>query len=205
MAKSLAVEPNRWTPLDNLHYYESDPDTYYTLFENHRTLPHAWCVWRATQLDESQALQAIRNGQLADGATFDPTTTAVMDAPLPAAWSDHSPQHAEVTLDHPVAPRRLLVRTPDTCLLVIAEVFYPWWRAQIDGKSADVYRVNHAMIGVAVPPGSHVVSLALRPTSVWIGGTISIVSLVIAIVIVAGGKGQRRRAPTVTGAPVGSQ
>ena len=43
----------------------------------------------------------------------------------------------------------------------------------MDDADLDVVRVNHAMVGIAVPPGSHVVRLRLEPTSIWIGAGIS--------------------------------
>ena len=67
------------------------------------------------------------------------------------------------------------MRSDDPCVLMLSEVYYPWWRASVDDVDVGIVRVNHTMVGVAVPPGSHVVRLRLQPTSVWIGGVISVV------------------------------
>jgi uncharacterized membrane protein YfhO len=64
-------------------------------------------------------------------------------------------------------------------MLVLSEVYYPWWRASIDGEPVEVVRVNHAMVGVAMPRGSHVVRLSIEPTSVWIGGAITGAGVVV--------------------------
>jgi hypothetical protein len=45
--------------------------------------------------------------------------------------------------------------------------------------SANWSRVNYAMIGVPIPPGIHRVRLSIWPTSVWVGMTISVASLLV--------------------------
>jgi hypothetical protein len=47
--------------------------------------------------------------------------------------------------------------------LILSQVWYPGWRATLDGKAAPLYRTNHALLGLAVPPGRH--SLKLEMTS----------------------------------------
>jgi uncharacterized membrane protein YfhO len=63
--------------------------------------------------------------------------------------------------------------------MVIGEVYYPWWRVSVDGKPVELGRVNYTMLGVTVPPGSHVVRLSMAPVSVWIGGAISGLGLLL--------------------------
>jgi uncharacterized membrane protein YfhO len=82
---------------------------------------------------------------------------------------------AEVVADSD--QRRYLVRADAPCLLVLGEVFYPWWRATLDDADAEIARVNHAMLGVAVPAGTHVIRLRLTPRSVQLGGALTLISL----------------------------
>jgi uncharacterized membrane protein YfhO len=58
-------------------------------------------------------------------------------------------------------------------------VYYPWWRASVDDRDVEIARVNHTMIGIPVPPGSHVVRLRLDPASIWWGGGMSVMSLIV--------------------------
>ena len=48
-------------------------------------------------------------------------------------------------------------RTPR--LLVVTNVYYPYWKATIDGTSVPVHRVDYAFTGVIVPEGDHTVRL----------------------------------------------
>jgi len=90
------------------------------------------------------------------------------------------------------------IQVPVTLLkgISISEQYYPWWRAAVDDTSVRVSRVNYAMIGVPIPPGIHRVRLAIRPTSVWIGVTVSVVSLLVWMgLVVSVWRRQRDREP----------
>ena len=50
---------------------------------------------------------------------------------------------------------RIHLNAPRDCLAVIAESYYPYWRAEVDGKPAEVLRVSCALMGVNLPAGTH--------------------------------------------------
>jgi hypothetical protein len=54
-------------------------------------------------------------------------------------------------------------------LLVIAEGFDAGWRAELDGSPANITRVNHLAMGIALGPGSHRVSLSYAPRGFAVG------------------------------------
>jgi uncharacterized membrane protein YfhO len=74
-------------------------------------------------------------------------------------------------------------------LLVVSDAWYPGWTATVDGKPADVERVNYVFRGVRVGPGAHRVEFAYRPLSWRIGW---IVSLLAVLAIAAAGLAPRR-------------
>jgi len=173
LAGDLERQPDRWQPIENLHYYESDPDTHYTLFRNLRALPRAWCVYHAVQVSQPEALSAIRVGRLPGGGAFDPSQSALAESGSMAGWHEGTAAGAGEVVVERTSQNRYVVRSSTPCLLVIGEVYYPWWRVSIDDKPVELGRVNYTMLGVTVPPGSHVVRLSMAPVSVWIGGAIS--------------------------------
>jgi uncharacterized membrane protein YfhO len=50
---------------------------------------------------------------------------------------------------------RIEVRAEGPGVLVLAESWDPGWTAEVDGRAADVVRVNHVQMGVPLPPGMH--------------------------------------------------
>ena len=51
-------------------------------------------------------------------------------------------------------------------VVVFSEVYYPGWKATIDGQPAEIGRVNYILRAVSVKPGKHTVVLDFHPTSI---------------------------------------
>jgi hypothetical protein len=66
-------------------------------------------------------------------------------------------------------------------MLMVAENWYPDWRATVDGREAVVRRVDHALIGVELPPGAREVQLRFESSAYRTGQWISAASLLIAL------------------------
>ena len=50
-------------------------------------------------------------------------------------------------------------------LVVIADLWDAGWRATVDGSEARVWRVDHALRGVVVPAGRHLIAYRFTPSS----------------------------------------
>ena len=55
------------------------------------------------------------------------------------------------------------VDAPDGGLLLLNDVWHPWWHATLDGKPVDMLRANVIFRAVALPPGPHQVHFAFEP------------------------------------------
>ncbi len=72
-------------------------------------------------------------------------------------------------------------------ILVFSEVYYPGWTATIDGKPAELGRVNYILRALQMPAGKHQVQLAFFPKSVDTTETIAYITYVVLLLIVVGG------------------
>jgi hypothetical protein len=68
----------------------------------------------------------------------------------------------------------LRVRAGAPAILCLSEIWYPGWEARVDGRLADVLRVNGIFRGVRVPAGEHDVALRFKPKSLRFGAGIAI-------------------------------
>ena len=162
------------------------------VFENAEALPRAFLVpWKGIRIREtpSEVLDILRD------PTFDPRRFVLLDRqvdrPLAKRGRRGAPPRVELEI---VGHRRLLhVSTPSPAILVISELAYPGWQVTLDGRSAELLTVDHALQGVAVPRGEHRVELRFDPGTVRWGARIS--SLAVLVVAGCGVRGIFRRGP----------
>lgn len=64
-------------------------------------------------------------------------------------------------------------------LLILADLFYPGWRAELDGQPVEILRVNYVLRGIALPPGEHRVVFRFAPTSLYTGLGMTLAGLVV--------------------------
>ncbi|HJX37075.1 MAG TPA: YfhO family protein, partial [Anaerolineae bacterium] len=66
-------------------------------------------------------------------------------------------------------------------LVVLSEVYYPGWKALVDGVEREIYRANYAFRAVPVESGSHHVELVYDPPSVKTGLGLSACALAVIV------------------------
>ncbi|MDO8691068.1 MAG: YfhO family protein [Dehalococcoidia bacterium] len=69
-------------------------------------------------------------------------------------------------------------------VLVLSEVYFPGWRALLDGRETRIVRTNYLLRGIAIPAGPHVVEMAYQPDSFKAGSLVSLGALFVILCIV---------------------
>ena len=69
-------------------------------------------------------------------------------------------------------------------LLILGDLYYPGWKAYIDGGEVKIYPVNYVMRGVFIPKGRHTVEFIYRPKSFLTRVTISLLTVCITISVI---------------------
>jgi SAM-dependent methyltransferase len=166
------VEAPRWTRLGEVERV--------AVFENSRALPRAWLAAAEKVGPETQHLEIIRSGRLPDGSAWNPMESVLVESALGLGETAPAQGRAEITRHE---PNRVEVKTESVArsILVLADNFYPGWRAKVDGRRAKISRVNYNQRGVIVPAGSHTVSFVYQPKSVLYGLIISVAALLVLI------------------------
>lgn len=104
-------------------------------------------------------------------STLDPSARAVADRRFSDILGSDipSPAPGDTIFETSYAPDRLTysARTANGALAVFSEVYFPWgWECTIDGKPAEIGRVNYILRAVRIPAGKHAVEMTFKPASV---------------------------------------
>lgn len=162
--------------------FEGDPEV--NVYRNTTALPRAFLVQRATVAGSQEEAWAMIHQ-----AGFDPATSVVLEAGRPL---DGDAAGGELRVERYEPDRiELAVDSPAEGYLVLSDPFYPGWLAELDGSPAEILRANYAFRAVAVPAGSHTVTMTFRPAS-WIAG-LAISLATLAALAAAGFVWLRRR------------
>jgi uncharacterized membrane protein YfhO len=92
------------------------------------------------------------------------------------------------------SPHRVRLETTVTepALLVLSDTYARGWRAWDNGRPVAILRTNHALRGVYLTPGSHVVEFRYRQPAFWVG--LSVTGGTVLALLVGGVLAWRRRA-----------
>ena len=82
-------------------------------------------------------------------------------------------------------PNRVLLNydAPEEAFLYASDVFYPGWRAYVDGRRTEVMRANVAFRAIKVPPGRHTVTFRYVPMSFYGGLALTCIGIILCVVM----------------------
>jgi hypothetical protein len=139
-------------------------------------LPRAWLVDQAEIIgDEQQTLDRLKQ------PAFSPRTTVVLVEPAQLSLT-----HTDVSLSDCHIKRvndqhlRIECDASRNCILVLSEIYYPGWRALVDGQPTALVRANYTLTALELPRGKHTVEYVYKPASFTIGCIWTIFSLLAA-------------------------
>jgi Bacterial membrane protein YfhO len=151
------------------------------IYQNARALPRVWLAPEVRVFDDDTMLQIIRTGILPGGSKWDPLHTVMAETPTPLATGAQNVSTQITSYE----PNRIKVQAhaDAPAVLVLSENYYPGWRVEVDGESAELLRVNYALRGVVIPAGDHQVSFVYRPWSIMGGLLLSLVTLAALVIL----------------------
>jgi hypothetical protein len=144
----------------NTRYIVTGPDQ---VSLNDQALGNAWFVDSITFVDTpNQEMDALDH--------INPATTAVADKQFANAIGKFAPkQPGDTIFETSYAPDQLTysAHSAKGGLAVFSEVYFPWgWNCTINGKPAEIARVNYLLRAVNIPAGDSTIELTFKPQSV---------------------------------------
>ena len=139
---------------------------------------NAWFVDNVKYVDNA-------NQEIEEIGMVDPYYTAVVDKKFKSALKDETicqQPDGESTIElKTYLPNQLVyeVNAAKAGVIVFSEVYYPDWKATIDGQPADIARADYVLRAMYVPAGKHTIEMTFKPTSVRTTETIAYIALFI--------------------------
>lgn len=152
------------------------------VYENRRVLPRAWLTYQVeVQPDAGERIKRLYD------PTFYMAGTALLSQPLPASSVLPGSPVAEsdsATITR-YEPEYVEVKTVSSSasLLVLSDLAFPGWEAEVDGQAAPILTADHALRAVYLPVGEHIVRFVYRPLSFTLGAIVSLISLISLVMI----------------------
>ena len=165
----------------------------YVIFNRHleanpRACGPAWLVDSVRYVDGARAeIDGLKGLDTRHAAVADRSFAAVLGEAAATAPGDtvvlasHTPNKLEYT-----------VKSARGGILVCSEVWFPWgWQATIDGKDAQIGRVDYVLRALKVPAGTHKVSMVFDPQSMHTTSATAYASIILVYILVLAALGVR--------------
>jgi len=139
----------------------------------------------AGEMPRAFVVRDVRQATSSDGVYrilgepgFDPWRTAVVQTSLSF---DPAPDAADTVTVTRYTPTEITldVSAGTPGLLVLGEITYPGWRAEVDGQPVSIVEADGVLRAVPVEAGHFTVHFRYQPTSLYVGMAVSIVTLLV--------------------------
>jgi len=154
------------------------------VYERPDAYPRAFIVHRALfQPDKDKSLNLLRHMgvrlrriAIINHPVIPDISAALKGSPLVdrshAIITEYTPNEVviETQLEHPG-------------LLVLSDAFHPDWKVYVDGTEESILQTNYLLRSVFLEEGEHKVRFIFRPISFYVGGYVSLASLLILLLL----------------------
>ena len=149
-------------------------------------LPRVKLYYQADILGDSAALTLLKTDP-----TYDYRNRILLEEPLAMPLGAPDPNAKAAIAKYGDNEITAQVTTASNAMLFFSEIYYPAWKAYIDGHPVKLYRAFTSLRAVEVPAGMHTIVLRYESSAFATGSIITIVTLLlsfgglVAVVLIA--------------------
>lgn len=77
----------------------------------------------------------------------------------------------------------LITNSNTNSMMVLSEIFFPAWKAYVDGTETKIFRADFALRTIELPAGNHEVVFKYESSSFFTGGMISLITLFSSLIL----------------------
>jgi len=167
------LDNSRWNLVENIGQA--------TVYENLRPQPRAWLVTEAVKLKPDEVLTTIQSSTLPDGRNYEPSKMALVEENINFK-PDQFDSQATVEFKK-ISETHLQISTNSNAaaFLILSDVYYPGWRAKINGKATKIWQTNYVLRGIKLPQGANTVDFVFKSNKFHFAVGISTAALFVCI------------------------
>jgi hypothetical protein len=154
------------------------------VYERYHYLPRAFMVYQSRVLRDKSEIEKVLTSE-----EFDPFNEVILETEQSEALTEKEPRSGtdpQVRIaSYDTNDITVEVDNPADGFLVLSEIYYPGWKAFVDGRETKVLKADYALRAIQLSEGKHTVRFTFDPLSFKIGALLSILGLGVLFLVVA--------------------
>ena len=160
-----------------LTLYRHMPEQYSWFYEVKDPAPRTYVVSDA--MHETQPAKILR---ILSSAEFDPSKQVIVDQDVPQRARTQPVSSAKI-VDYGNTSVTIEASTSAPGMLILADAYYPGWKAFVDEREKQIMRANNFFRAVELPAGTHKVRFEYAPWSFTWGSRISLITASVVVLV----------------------
>lgn len=154
--------------------YQEEGKTY--IYRNPGALPRAFLVDRFRVLAPGKALRTLVRPD------FDPAQEVLLERRPDVAPETKNGSHANIT-EYDVNSITVRAHIEKPCILVMSEMAYPDWKAEVDGVETEILTADYCLRAIPLRPGDHMITFEFSSGVIRISLIVSIMTFALAVTV----------------------
>ncbi len=139
-------------------------------------LPRAKLYYQADILGDSAALTLLKTDP-----SYDYHNRILLEEPIAMPLGAPDPNAKASITKYEDNEITASVTTASNAMLFFSEIYYPAWKAYLDGQPVKLYRAFTSLRAVEVPAGTHTIVLRYESSAFAMGSMITIITLILSL------------------------
>ncbi|MCK4538070.1 MAG: YfhO family protein [Candidatus Krumholzibacteria bacterium] len=170
----VSLQPLSWERFGYTKIHEEEGNNIYL---NPAALPRVFFVDRIKVMTKDEALTHLVS------STFDPSSEVLLQA-IPEGTIDSAVGSSAEITDYRLNSIKINANVDKSCIMVLSEIDYPDWTAEIDGEKVPVITADYCLRAIVVGPGEHEVVFRYESPLLKRSLIVSVISLLISLLAV---------------------
>ncbi len=152
------------------------------VYENKEFLPRALIVHKSKVIKERDKIfEELTNPH------FNPRDYVILEEKPPVRMSENFPHPEESYVEFVnYSPNNFQLKADlkKEGFLVLSEIYYPGWKAYVDGEEEKIYQADYILRAIYLGPGKHDITFTYKPLSLKIGLYITLATALFLLLVI---------------------